>query len=63
MNMEIPGATGKKAYIAEGLGWCESDRQPGSLPRPWDAVRDLSFIPQIVLACLVHAGAAGTEVN
>lgn len=41
----------------------ESGRQPGSLPLPWDAVRDLSFIPQIILACLVHAGGAGTEVN
>lgn len=61
--MEIPGATGKKAYIAEGLGWCESDRLPGSLLLPRDAVWDLSFIPRIILDCLVPVGIAGTEVS
>lgn len=61
--MEIPGATGKKAYIAEGLGWCESDRLPGSLPLPWDAVRDPSFIPWIILDRLVPVSIAGTEVS
>lgn len=72
--MEIRGAAGQEANIAEGRGWCDSDVLAGSLPLPcdcpdiqgvgcWDAAWHLSFIPQIVLDCPVHASSAGTEVS
>ena len=39
MKMEIRGAAGQEANIAEGQGWCDSDVLAGSLPLPCDSVQ------------------------